>query len=465
MKWVYARGTSLLPAGVAAMVFSGFLWQWFVALPDDPQQPQAPAAIELTAADTKYLEDLATAQDALTVLTNAQGDGVSAAHAGDIRAAVEGIEAALLAAENIATPDAALLEETHRSLQLVSFFVAALMSDADLEAFCEPPTAPTPLGDMIRVAVHRLYRESYAAGRPYAALDEPTMREVCLAVRDSESVLGRFVALVFLSSPQWESLDAAALDDVVVSLNELASSFPSNRVTDDVMHQLVRTCAGRAFEHPDAVKLLLTQVPWNAEVRTIIASDPLLQDVQDLLVEYDANRRDGALIAHEAVVNRLQSLSKESPDATTREWCVRALASTNSLKDADTSPAIASIRQALATIADAPLVPSAEIPGEQLRAAFTLFANDVDTGALDAAETYIPMLQDAIETAYAPDLNFFEAIPRKLLYYAMARVLDGNYEKARTMLSQLQARYPGSYFARECEGHLNHIAQLLQPRP
>ena len=426
---------------------------------------QDAAVADAVESEAKNQETLMTAADAHATLVCALDDGFVEVHEGKILAAAERIQAALLAAENVAGPDAALLDETHSSLQILSFFAAALMSDADLEAFCEPPGKPTPLGEMMRVAVHRLYRESYAANRPYVAMDEPAMREVCLRVRDSESVLGRFAALVLLSSPQWESLDLGALEEVVMSLNELAASFPDNPVTRDAIHQLIRACSGKAFEYPDAVKLLFSKVPWNAEVRAILESDPLVSDVQGLLVEYDANRNLGAPVARQMLVDSLQSLSKESPDARTRAWCVRAMASTNSLMDAETSPLLTSIRRGLNAVANAPLAPSADIPSEQLRAAYTLFANDVDSEALDSAEVQIPILRNALETAYAPDLNYFEAIPRKLFYYGMGRIREGNYEKANETLLRLQMLYPNSYLAMECEEHLNHVDLLLVPRP
>lgn len=441
MKWVYVRGSSLLPLSVGVAVVGGFLWQLIGGVaqpsPSVSLQPvdlaEARGAAHLQMRSGLILEGATTVLDALRMLP------------------LDHVEEAA---------------EVEASLQLLSFCMVALMPDDMLVPFHDGlDESRHAIDSLVLIEFYKEFRD-YSSWRTVLTLDKDSFHAYVDSAIRSDAPLVRLEALRTHLDPAWTA-DPNDIPGMITAMNAMAEEFPDNYATREAFRTVLRTCSGRAFDHPEAANMLLNAAPWNNAMQSLIATDSVAAVVQDAIAAPAAAKTAGipARDPQSVAVDVLTSVAETSEDAAVRDWCLRSLASTASVANQTAQTLTPEIAACIETVAATDLEPLAKttqpvvVASDVARAQFLLFANAIEEGDLAAAAPFVDLLWDQERIQQLPDTNLYERIPRKFGYYGYALVGQGQTNDAIAFFERLATLYPSSYLAQD---HLNTATFLRQ---
>ena len=445
MKWVYARGSSLVPFAVGAFVLSGFVWHLFAATPLDPMPLEPVGAVDLS---------------------SAREGGHARMRAGFI---LEGATTVLEALRAQPLDAVEQSREVESALQLLSFCMVVLMPDEMLVSFHDAldPTVH-PIDALVDIEFYKEFQD-YAKWRTVLTLDKAAFHAAVRSAAESDAAVVRLEGLRTLLNPAFNENpnDIAAM---TAAMNAMALEFPDNPATREAFRNLMRGCSGRAFDHPEAVDMLLHALPWEPAMQSLLATDSVVAVVEEALSARTVTVKSetGVPVSdpRAAAVEVLATAAESHPDAEARDWCIRSMASTASVANETAADLTPTIGACLETVADREAAAgkslTAALEPDVARAQFLLFANAIEEGDLAAAAPYIDVLWDQVRSQELPDINLYERIPRKFGYYAYALVGQTRKDEAIAFFERLATLYPNSYLAQD---HLKTAAFLRRSAP
>jgi len=371
--------------------------------------------------------------------------------------------------------DATLIDQATPLIQVLTFTMTALMDDQSLETFVNQTLKPStyPIDGLVFVRFQKEFAD-YAETRKLTVLSEDELRLRVERLTQSQHAATRVGALAMLADPHWNVLSNNEIQGIVQAMNALAKECPSCTVTREAFHELIRVCSGPALQHPEMVKALFEQIPWNQAMRNIMATDPVIAVVQQAITP-PSEAKQGELTGLDALLYA----ARNNPYDDVRDFCLRLASSTQTMRDNQTVTGKEQIRETLATVAAETTVSSSTTKSlsvdstltsirfslPETRAKLILFASAIDDKDLAAAEPYLnDMAANLIgDRSVVPfDLNMYERITRKVGFYAFALVDKGRYQEAIDVFNALIQAYPNSMLADHYQQKIAHLETLLE---
>lgn len=383
--------------------------------------------------------------------------------------------------------------EVHSTLQLLSFIMAALMKEDDLQPFrasLEPTIFPI---DALVDCGYYMSVEHYAWLRNAEFSFEGVWQRVDLCLAGNSDLVRAEALLLAATAHRWKPIIASDVPRLIEATNKLVALIPDHPYTREMLREHLRHCLGPAFCPTDALKeffafaelpqkegdmnvldgmmavgLVLEQLPVSNEVKALMNSDPAIQFVRKLKADAEAMSGSGIEVAQirDACIEEVVRLAEASTDIDLRDFALRVLVDHEKNTLSPTLPA--EIKARILALFDsgsegAPItVDGFEVTRiDTARAQYACFVERIEEGNLDEVQDLIEILSGQDRYSDPLDINYYERIPIYISGYAYRLAEEGRHTEAAVLLSQLASSFPSS-----CMGDKwKNDAEFLQSIP